>query len=149
MPLQLLLRRLSPRATPLKYHSPLAVGLDLAACLPEDAPPLVLAPGDIAKVPTGWAIQLPHDHEGQVRPRSGLAAGFGVTVVNSPGTIDPDYRGEVIVPLVNLGRAPVTITHAMRIAQLVIAPIARPTLVEVDELGATERGEKGFGSTGR
>ena len=126
-----------------------AAGLDLAAAL--DAP-LVLAPGAYARVPTGIAIALPRGFEGQVRPRSGLAAKHGVTVLNAPGTIDEDYRGELQVILVNHGREPFSIAHGERIAQLVVAAVARVAVAEVasaDEFSATERGERGFGSTGR
>lgn len=123
-----------------------AAGLDLVADL--DAP-LVLAPGARAAVPTGIAVALPAGHEGQVRPRSGLAAREGVTVLNAPGTIDEDYRGEIKVLLVNLGDRAVTLRAGDRVAQLVIASVARPTVVEVDALDATTRGAGGFGSTGR
>jgi dUTP pyrophosphatase len=122
-----------------------SAGLDLAAAV-DDA---VLIPvGGRALVPTGFAIALPEGYEGQVRPRSGLAVQHGVTVLNAPGTIDADYRGEMKVPLINLGDAPFTVTRGMRIAQLVIAPVTGVRLVEVAELDATERGEGGFGSTG-
>jgi len=123
-----------------------AAGLDLRACL--DAP-VTLAPGERALVPTGIAIALPARHEGQVRPRSGLAAKHGVTVLNAPGTIDEDYRGEVKVILVNHGHEPFVIAHGERIAQLVIAAVALCEVVEVASLDETERGASGFGSTGR
>jgi len=129
------------------YQSELAAGLDLAAAVPADAP-LSLAPGARALVPTGIAIALPAGFEGQVRPRSGLAARHGLTVHNAPGTIDADYRGEVQVLLVNLGADPVTITRGMRIAQLVVAPVVRAALQEVASLDGTSRGRGGFGSTG-
>lgn len=122
-----------------------AAGLDLCADLDAE---LVLAPGGRALVPTGLSIALPQGHEGQVRPRSGLAAKFGVTVLNAPGTIDEDYRGEVKVILVNHGDAPFTIRHGERIAQLVVAPVTHVVLDEVTSLDATERGAGGFGSTG-
>ncbi|MEX0853459.1 MAG: dUTP diphosphatase [Bauldia sp.] len=122
-----------------------AAGLDLAAAIDR---PLVIAPGARALVPTGFAIALPPGHEGQVRPRSGLAAEHGVTILNSPGTIDADYRGEVKVLLVNLGEAPFTVTRGMRIAQLVIAPVVAAEVVEVASLDETPRGDGGFGSTG-
>lgn len=122
-----------------------AAGLDLSADVAE---PIVLAPGATALVPTGIAIALPPAHEGQVRPRSGLAAKHGVTVLNSPGTIDEDYRGEVKVLLVNHGGAPFTIAGGDRIAQLVVAKVERPAIVEVATLDETVRGEGGFGSTG-
>jgi dUTP pyrophosphatase len=125
----------------------LAAGLDLAAAVPADQP-LTLAPGGRALVPTGFAIALPAGFEGQVRPRSGLAVKHGVTVLNAPGTIDADYRGEVQVPIINLGAEPFVITRGMRIAQLVIAPVVSARPVEVTSLGETSRGAGGFGSTG-
>ena len=108
----------------------------------------LLAPGARALVPTGFAIALPPGFEGQVRPRSGLAVEHGVTVLNAPGTIDADYRGEVKVPLINLGEAPFTVTRGLRIAQLVVAAVAEAAFVETDTLSPTERGSGGFGSTG-
>jgi dUTP pyrophosphatase len=129
------------------YQSAHAAGLDLIAAAPADAP-LTLAPGARALVPTGIAIALPEGHEAQVRPRSGLAARHGLTVLNAPGTIDADYRGEVQVLLINLGSEDVSITRGMRIAQLVIAPVARAQLHEVASLDETARGKGGFGSTG-
>ncbi len=146
--MRLPLRRLSHRATLPAYQTALAAGLDLAACLPEGEL-ITLAPGAIARVPTGWAIAIPAGYEGQVRPRSGLATKHAVTVINAPGTIDADYRGELQVALINLGREPFTIEHAMRIAQLVIAPVSRVELAEVETLDETGRGVGGFGSTGR
>ena len=125
----------------------LAAGLDLAAAVPADVP-LVLAPGARALVPTGFAIAIPPGFEGQVRPRSGLAVKHGVTVLNAPGTIDADYRGEVQVPLINLGTEPFAVTRFMRIAQLVIAPVVSPAVIEVETLDETARGAAGFGSTG-
>ena len=130
------------------YQSEHAAGLDLLAAVPSDAP-LVLAPGARVLVPTGIAIALPAHCEAQVRPRSGLAVRHGITVLNTPGTIDADYRGEVQVLLVNLGQEAVTVTRGMRIAQLVIAPVARAQLVETGSLDETARGGGGFGSTGR
>jgi dUTP pyrophosphatase len=124
-----------------------AAGLDLMAAVPDDAP-MTLVPGGRALVPCGVAIALPQGFEGQVRPRSGLAARHGVTVLNAPGTIDADYRGEVMVLLVNLGAEPFAVTRGMRIAQLVVAPVARAKVVEATELDATARGAGGFGSTG-
>jgi dUTP pyrophosphatase len=129
------------------YQSENAAGFDLVAAVPADAP-LVIAPGRYAAVPTGIAIALPPGTEGQVRPRSGLARNHGVTVLNTPGTIDADYRGEIQVLLVNHGAEPVTITRGMRIAQIVIASVLRAHLAEVPELDATGRGAGGFGSTG-
>ena len=128
-------------------QSALAAGLDIAAAVPAESP-LLLAPGARALVPTGFAIALPPGFEGQVRPRSGLAVKHGVTVLNAPGTIDADYRGEVQVPIINLGAEPFAVTRGMRIAQLVIAPVAAATLVEVDALDETARADGGFGSTG-
>ena len=130
------------------YQSADAAGLDLLAAVPEDAP-LVLAPGKHAMVPTGLAIALPSGFEAQVRPRSGLAAKHGVTVLNSPGTIDADYRGEISVILINHGAASFPIRRGERIAQMVIAPVVQAQLVPVASLSATDRGSGGFGSTGR
>jgi dUTP pyrophosphatase len=148
-PPELLIRRLDPRATLPRYHSELAAGMDLSACLAED---LVLAPvwkgGGIHLVRTGLAVAIPAGFEAQVRPRSGLASRHGVTLPNTPGTIDADYRGEVMVPVINLGPEPYTITHGLRIAQMVIAPVARVGVREVEILEETARGAGGFGSTG-
>ena len=130
------------------YQSAHAAGLDLLAAVPENAP-LVLAPGKHAMVPTGLAIALPDGFEAQVRPRSGLAAKHGVTVLNSPGTIDADYRGEIQVILINHGSEPFAIKRGERIAQMVIAPVVQAKLVAVAELSTTDRGAGGFGSTGR
>jgi dUTP pyrophosphatase len=129
------------------YQSADAAGLDLMAAVPEAAP-LTLASGARALVPCGIAVALPRGFEGQVRPRSGLAIRHGVTVLNAPGTIDADYRGEIMVPLVNLGTEPFVVTRGMRIAQLVVAPVARAAVVEAPVLDATVRGAGGFGSTG-
>jgi dUTP pyrophosphatase len=142
---RLLIRRLSDHGLPLpEYASVGAAGLDLRAARAH-----VLEPGRRTLVGTGFAIALPPSCEGQIRPRSGLAARHGVTVLNAPGTVDPDYRGEVKVLLINLGQDPVEIAAGDRIAQLVVAPIARLELVEVEELPETTRGAGGFGSTGR
>ena len=130
------------------YQSALAAGLDLMAAVPETTP-LVIAPGGRALVPTGIAIALPAGFEAQVRPRSGLAARQGLTVLNAPGTIDADYRGEIQVLLVNLGGESFSVTRGLRIAQLVIAPVLRASLRAVDSLDETSRGPGGFGSTGR
>ena len=130
------------------YQSAAAAGLDLVAAVAADAP-VVIAPGRWAAIPTGLTLELPAGTEGQVRPRSGLAAQYGVTVLNAPGTIDADYRGEMKVLLVNLGPEPFTVTRGMRIAQLVIARVARARLAETAELAVTSRGTGGFGSTGR
>jgi len=129
------------------YQSEDAAGLDLMAAVAADAP-VVIGPGRRALIPTGLAIALPAGTEGQVRPRSGLAARHGVTVLNSPGTIDADYRGEIQVILVNLGQDPFTITRGMRIAQLIIAPTVQVTIRETAKLDETTRGVGGFGSTG-
>lgn len=129
------------------YQSDHAAGLDLMAAVPPDTP-VWLAPGGRALIPTGIAIALPPGAEAQVRPRSGLAARHGVTVLNTPGTIDADYRGEVQVILVNFGSDSFAVTRGMRIAQLVVAPVARARLREVVSLDATSRGDGGFGSTG-
>lgn len=129
------------------YHSALAAGLDLVAAVPADSP-IELAPGGRAIIPTGIAIALPSGHEGQIRPRSGLAIHHGVTVLNAPGTIDADYRGELQVILVNLGNAQFVIRRGMRIAQLVVTAVQHAKLVESSDLGATGRQAGGFGSTG-
>jgi dUTP pyrophosphatase len=140
---------LRPDARMPRYASDGAAGLDLHAAL--DAP-LTIEPGERRAVPTGLAIALPSGHEGQVRPRSGLAIKHGVTVLNAPGTVDADYRGEVQVLLVNLSREPYTIAPDDRIAQLVVAPVVRVAVEQVadaESLGATTRGTGGFGSSGR
>ena len=129
------------------YQSAGAAGFDLLAAVPAEAP-LLIPPTGRATVPTGFALALPEGAEAQVRPRSGLAARHGVTVLNSPGTIDADYRGEVLVVLANFGDAPFLVERGARIAQLVIAPVLRPALREVAALDSTSRGSGGFGSTG-
>ncbi|HLP85979.1 MAG TPA: dUTP diphosphatase [Phycisphaerales bacterium] len=138
-------QRLSPAAVMPAYATAGAAGMDLSACVPA---PLTIAPGAILVVPTGWALAIPAGFEGQVRPRSGVSTKFGVTVPNAPGTIDSDYRGELKVALINLGKEPFDVTPGMRIAQLVIAPVVQARLREVDSLDATIRGAGGFGSTG-
>jgi len=130
------------------YQTDGAAGLDLLAAVPRSAP-LLLLPGRYEMVPTGLTIALPPGYEAQVRPRSGLAAKYGVTVLNSPGTVDADYRGEINVLLINHGQEVFSIRRGERIAQMVIAPVMRAELVPVDVLSATERGSGGFGSTGR
>jgi dUTP pyrophosphatase len=130
------------------YQSAHAAGLDLLAAVPESSP-LILAPGARALVPTGLTIALPCGYEAQVRPRSGLAAKHGITVLNAPGTVDADYRGEIGVLLINHGDAPFAIRRGERIAQLVIAAVVRAELVAATALSATDRGSGGFGSTGR
>ena len=122
-----------------------AAGFDLPAAV---AGPVILPPGGRALIPTGFAIALPEGYEGQVRPRSGLAVEHGVTVLNAPGTIDADYRGEGKVPLINLGERPFAVTRGMRIAQLVVAAVVPVSFVEAPELDETDRGKGGFGSTG-
>ncbi len=128
-----------------KFETALAAGADLRAALDED---MTLAPGARALVPTGFAMALPAGYEAQIRPRSGLAFKHGITCLNTPGTIDADYRGEVKVLLINHGLEDFTITHGERIAQMVIAPITQPAFVSVETLDDTARGEGGFGSTG-
>ncbi|MBU4565184.1 MAG: dUTP diphosphatase [Desulfarculus sp.] len=128
------------------YESEQAAGLDLPAAVDET---LTIQPGGIVMVPTGLALAIPPGFEGQVRPRSGLAIKKGVTVVNAPGTIDADYRGEVMVGLINLGPEAVEIARGDRVAQLIIAPVTQAELAETDELPASGRGQGGFGSTGK
>ena len=130
------------------YQSAQAAGFDLMAAVPADAP-VVLASGARALIPTGFAIALPPDTEAQVRPRSGLAARHGVTVLNSPGTIDADYRGEIGVILINFGQSAFSVQRGARIAQLVVSAVERIALIESERLTTSERGAKGFGSTGR
>ena len=122
-----------------------SAGFDLPAAVPQ---PVVLRPGDIHLVPCGFAMALPPGYEAQVRPRSGLASRHGVTLVNSPGTIDADFRGEVQVPLINLGRSDFNVERGMRVAQMVVLPVPPVELVEVPDLDATQRGAGGFGHTG-
>ena len=141
------IRRTRPGAVAMpRYHSDHAAGMDLAADL--DAP-IVLGPLARAAVPTGIAIAIPPGFEGQVRPRSGRALSEGLALVNSPGTIDADYRGEIRVIVINLGDKPITIAAGDRIAQLVIAPVSRAELIEVEVLEQTARNDGGFGHTGR
>lgn len=143
---RVLVKRLRPDAIVPRYMTAHAAGLDLSAALDE---PVDLAVGERAAIPTGLAIKLPEGYEAQVRPRSGLAREHGVTLVNSPGTIDADYTGPIIVLVINHGAQPVRIEPGQRIAQLVIAPVVQAELSEVEELPATARGAGGFGSTGR
>jgi dUTP pyrophosphatase len=141
------IRRVAGRGPPLElpaYQTPHAAGLDLRA--DED---FVLQPGERRTVPTGLALELPEGYEGQVRPRSGLASRHGIGMVNAPGTIDADYRGEVHVILVNHGQEPFAAKRGERIAQLVVAPVARVEVIEVDALSDSDRGAGGFGSTGK
>jgi dUTP pyrophosphatase len=131
---------------PPRYQTEGAAGLDLPAAVAE---PLTIAPGARALVPTGWAAAIPPGHEGQVRPRSGLALRHGITVLNAPGTIDCDFRGEIRVLLINHGTEPFVVQQGDRIAQLVICPVTHATLREVAVLDTTPRGAGGYGSTGR
>lgn len=128
------------------YQTVGAAGMDLRAAL---SAPLRLAPGAIARIPCGFAMALPEGWEAQIRPRSGLATRHGVTVVNAPGTVDADYRGEVQVGLINLGAEPFTVERGMRVAQMLLQPVHRAHWVEWDALPASERGAGGFGHTGR
>jgi dUTP pyrophosphatase len=149
MSLPVLVKRLAHGAgLPLpRYETAGAAGLDLLAAVAEDAP-VTLEPNGRALIPTGLVIELPPGYEAQVRPRSGLALRHGVTVLNAPGTIDADYRGEVRVLLVNWGPEPFVITRGLRVAQIVVAPVTVATLVEADDLNETVRSGSGFGSTG-
>jgi dUTP pyrophosphatase len=147
MPVTLQVTRVGQRGPPLelpRYETDGAAGMDLRA---DEA--FSLAPGERRLVPTGLALAIPPGHEGQVRPRSGLAVRHGIALVNAPGTIDSDYRGEVKVLLVNLGQAPVTFARGDRIAQLVVAPVVRARIELADDLAGTGRGSGGFGSTGQ
>jgi dUTP pyrophosphatase len=146
MPLLLRIKRLSDLADLPRYQSDHAAGMDLHAAIRES---IWLAPREIRLVPCGFSMAVPVGYEAQVRPRSGLASKFGISMPNTPGTIDADYRGEVKVPLINLGPGPFEIEPNMRIAQMVIAPVAHCAIEEVDELDETVRGAGGFGSTGR
>ena len=129
------------------YETEGAAGVDLIAALP-DTEPLLIAPQGWAAVPTGLVFEIPHGFQGEVRPRSGLALRHAVTVLNAPGTVDSDYRGEVRVLLVNFGPEPFTVTRGMRVAQLVFTPALRASIYSVETLSTTARGEGGFGSTG-
>jgi dUTP pyrophosphatase len=139
------IQRLSPLATIPAYQSEHAAGMDLHAAI---GSPAVIEPGEILLVACGFAVAFPPGFELQVRPRSGLATKFGISMPNAPGTIDADYRGEVKVPLINLGKSPFTVEPGMRIAQMILAPIARAAISEVEALDETARGHGGFGSTG-
>ena len=129
-----------------QYQTEFSAGMDLPAAVET---PVVIDPGQIAMIPTGLAMAIPPGHEGQVRPRSGLAIKHGLTVVNAPGTIDADYRGEVKVGLINLGQEAVTVKRGDRVAQLIIAAVTQALPVEVDTLSETARGAGGFGHTGK
>jgi len=139
------IKKLHPQVQLPKYQTKGSAGLDLQANISQ---PMVIKAGEIVLVPTGLAIALQEGYEAQVRPRSGLALKNGITVLNSPGTIDSDYRGEISVILINHSKQDFIITNGLRIAQLVIAQYAVAKIIEVDELGTTQRGEGGFGSTG-
>ena len=144
--LPLRIKRLSPSAVLPHYQSEHAAGMDLHAAIEQ---PVTIEPGQIARIPCGFAMAIPPGYEAQVRPRSGLATRYGLTLPNAPATIDADYRGELIVPMINLGREPFAVEPRMRIAQMIVAPVARCAVQEVDALDETERGAGGFGSTGR
>jgi dUTP pyrophosphatase len=140
------IRRLRPDAIVPRYQTADAAGMDLHAALDQ---PMQVAPGAVVSVPTGLAMAIPRGFEGQVRPRSGLAIKHAVTLINAPGTLDADFRGGVMVLLINHGREPFTIAHGDRIAQMVITPVVQAAVDVVNELPDTERGIGGFGSTGR
>jgi len=127
------------------YETDGSAGMDVRAAVTEDT---VIGLGEIVLISTGFAVAIPHGFEIQIRPRSGLAVRHGITLINSPGTIDSDYRGEVKVPLINHGKVPYTVTRGARIAQMILAPVTRAQFVEVDELNSTVRGTGGFGHTG-
>jgi dUTP pyrophosphatase len=139
------IRKVFPEAMLPSYESGSASGMDLRALTGED---IVIPPLGRAKIPTGLFVEIPSGYEGQVRPRSGLALRSGVTVLNSPGTIDSDYRGELEIVLINLGAEPFTVKNGDRIAQMVISPVLRVEIVEAETLSETKRGGGGFGSTG-
>jgi len=147
IPLTLKIRRLASAEGLMLpcYMTPGAAGMDLHAATEED---VLIEPGAIVLVPTGFEVAIPDGFEGQVRPRSGLAVKYGISLPNTPATIDSDYRGEIRVPLINLGREAFIVSRGMRIAQLVVAPIARVTWDEVEVLPPTDRGGKGFGHSG-
>lgn len=128
------------------YMSKEAAGMDICAGVEEEQQ---ILPGEISVIPTGFAMALPLGYEAQIRPRSGLAAKHGITLVNSPGTIDSDYRGEVLCPMINLGKVPYTIRRGDRIAQMIISPVVQARVAETDSLQLTPRGKGGFGHTGR
>jgi dUTP pyrophosphatase len=138
-------KRLSAYAVLPKYQSDKAAGMDLHAALEA---PVSIEVGQIARIPCGFAVAVPEGHEAQIRPRSGLASNYGLSIPNAPGTIDSDYRGELTVALINHGPEPFVVEPKMRIAQMVVAPVERCTVEEVDELDDTDRGTGGFGSTG-
>ena len=143
---KILIKKLNKNAIIPKYETQGASGLDLKACLEKK---IIIKPGEKSLIPTGIALSIPQDYEVQVRPRSGLAFKNSLTVLNTPGTIDSDYRGEIKVLLINLGKIPFEVTHGLRIAQMVPCPIIKIDLEEVKNLDDTNRGEGGFGSTGK
>ncbi|TDJ58028.1 MAG: dUTP diphosphatase [Planctomycetota bacterium] len=145
-PVPVRIKRLSPLAVLPEYQSPHAAGMDLHAAL-EDA--VTIEAGEIVKIPCGFAMSLPAGYEAQIRPRSGLATKHGLSIPNAPGTVDSDYRGAVVVALINLGKKSFVVEPKMRIAQMIVAPVARAVIEEVDELDETTRGSGGFGSTGQ
>jgi len=145
-PVPVRIKRLSPLAVLPEYQSPHAAGMDLHAAL-EDA--VTIEAGEIVKIPCGFAMSLPAGYEAQIRPRSGLATKHGLSIPNAPGTVDSDYRGAVVVALINLGKKSFVVEPKMRIAQMIVAPVARAVIEEVDELDETTRGAGGFGSTGQ
>lgn len=130
------------------YQSEHAAAMDLHAAPPKDQP-ITIPPGEIRLIPCGFQMAIPPGYEAEIRPRSGLAANHGISMPNAPGTIDPDYRGEIKVPLINLGRQPFVVHRGMRIAQMLIRPVPRTRWIEVDSLPPTARGEGGFGHTGQ
>ena len=144
-PVPIRIKRLLPQAVLPEYQTAHAAGMDLHAALDD---PVTIDVGDIVKIPCGFAMSLPEGYEAQIRPRSGLASKHGISIPNAPGTVDRDYRGPVVVALINLGKTPFVVEPKMRIAQMVVAPVARAAVEEVDELDDTARGTGGFGSTG-
>jgi dUTP pyrophosphatase len=130
-----------------RYETSGAAGMDICAAVPE-SDPVTLRPGERSLIPTGYIFEIPHGYEAQVRPRSGLAIKNGITCLNTPGTIDSDYRGEVKIILINLGQEDFVITRGMRIAQIVLAPVTQMPIIEVSDVTETARGAGGFGSTG-
>lgn len=140
-------KKLSSRAQMPEYKTEGSAGADLFACL-EEGEEIVIKPSEIKIIKTGIILELPHGYEAQVRPRSGLALKNGITIPNSPGTVDSDYRGELAVILQNLGKEDFKVTHGMRVAQVVIVPVSQFDFFEIEELSETKRGASGFGSTG-
>lgn len=143
--IELKVKKVRENAIVPEYQTPFSAGLDLCACIEED---ITINPNEIKMIPTGISIELPDGYEAQVRPRSGLASKFGITILNTPGTIDPDYRGEIMVIMINLGKEPFIVKNGMRIAQMIISKFERVNIKLVDELTPTLRGNGGFGSTG-